>query len=241
MKSARPHRIFNVEDLTEQKLTKFMTSKCGQHPNNDVEVYCFRCEITMCTTCCVTDHRGHKCFDIIDAASDLRKQIAADVSCMKTLVDKFVNDFHLLDLTKKRIGQQVKRIENEVCQKAQELIERIEWDKQRLLDDINGLMASQVREADKATNEIHRNKALVENAIRYCEEMLLQGSNCDVTEEASVLHQRTAELQKKYEHNETVLAIANYSIKFVHPKVVFGGDSNVVGAFSHGTLLDIDY
>ena len=72
------HTLKLMKEVTRNDVEqhrKQMATKCANHSNQDVVVYCNNCKEIACTICCVTKHSKHDCIELSKADSEFIKEI----------------------------------------------------------------------------------------------------------------------------------------------------------------------
>ena len=87
-------------------------------------------------------------------------------------------------------------IEKLIRERAEELKQLIEAHKQSLLEQLSVSKDKQLKQTANVREEIERRQIVVENFIRYSNEVKAKGTACDITRLAGKLNARSEELLK---------------------------------------------
>ena len=70
------HCVSPIDDDATQACPQSPAAvKCADHPGKDIEGFCDTCNIVICGSCCLGDHRGHKYRLIAEVAAEKRAEV----------------------------------------------------------------------------------------------------------------------------------------------------------------------
>ncbi|XP_006823567.1 tripartite motif-containing protein 2-like [Saccoglossus kowalevskii] len=87
MPVSRHHRIMTVKAFKEAIRTKsivFPAVHCTSHKDKLIELYCEKCQITICHLCLRSNHKGHELIDLQAAADRFCKMASDHIKLLKT-------------------------------------------------------------------------------------------------------------------------------------------------------------
>ncbi|KAK7483383.1 hypothetical protein BaRGS_00025323 [Batillaria attramentaria] len=61
-------------------------SYCRKHPKKEADLYCVDCDVAMCTTCLVENHKKHEFEDIAEAGSRFKARLEKDIERLERCV-----------------------------------------------------------------------------------------------------------------------------------------------------------
>ena len=105
----------NVE--THHKSTS--PSRCDQHHDRSIEIYCFECKSAICMMCYIEMHNTHKCSDIKKIEDDFCKQMQTDGECVAKGVEKCREMLKRLEKERHDFREQIAKTAKEFSDKAE--------------------------------------------------------------------------------------------------------------------------
>ena len=181
----------NVDEL----LLKF-PEFCDKPMDECTKLYCFDCKETVCMMCFVESHRKHTCSDVKLLAEDLRKQMSSNAENLTVKVTECQTMLKNIDEDEKMFCRRVADTENLICERAEEMKQLIDSHKISFLEELSIVKDKQKKETLNVREEIERHQVVVENFIRYSNEVKEKGTACDIAKLAGKLNARSEELQK---------------------------------------------
>jgi len=229
-------RLPGVHKLIEHKgdmdvdelLLKFPESMCDKHPDKSLEIYCFDCKMAVCMMCCLLSHNSHKYSDIKEVAEDLGKQMSSNAESLAVKVTECQAVLKNIEEHEKEFCNSVAETEKMVCERADKLTQLIEQHKQSLLAQLEVSRDKQLKQTATVRDEIERRQIVLENFIRYCNEVRHKGTACDIAKLAGELNARSNQLQKSEIGRDLSADYQVTEVDFTPPqtddelKVVFG-------------------
>jgi len=186
----------NSEMNVDELLLKFPENVCDKHADECTKIYCFDCKEAICMMCYIGSHNSHRCSDIKEVAENLEKQMSSGA---EKLADKVAECQAVLKNIEKNetiFCNTVPEIEKLIRERAEELKQLIEAHKQSLLEQLSVSKDKQLKQTANVREEIERRQIVVENFIRYSNEVKAKGTACDITRLAGKLNARSEELLK---------------------------------------------
>jgi len=180
----------------DELLLKFPENVCDKHADKCTEIYCFDCKEAVCMMCYIKSHNSHSCSDIKEVAEDLGKQMASNAENLAAKVTECQTVLENIDECEKIFCDKVAETEQLICERAEELKQLIESHKQSLLEELSVSKDKQLKQTANVREEIERHQIVVENFIRYSNEVKEKGTACDIAKFADKLNARSEQLQK---------------------------------------------
>ncbi|XP_038061205.1 protein PML-like [Patiria miniata] len=186
MSAMKTHEVTTMAQLRSGEISyksklKEEVPKCGQHPDQNLSIYCNSCLQLVCTTCSVLDHARHslsgqtealrKCKQEVTELTTKAEQKRTELSTATKEVEKIRKalDSTFADTTKK-IKQKVEEGTTRTTEEGQKLkqeAEKIYKDRVKTLDTAQ---ATNSKEASDAELKLEQMKQLIEQAS--CHEVL---------------------------------------------------------------------
>lgn len=186
----------NSELNVDELLLKFPENVCDKHADECTKIYCFDCKEAVCMMCYIKSHNSHSCSDIKEVAEDLGKQMSNNAQKLADKVVRCQTVLKDIDENWKIFCNKVEETEKLICERAEELKQLIEAHKQSLLDQLSVSKDKQLKQTVNVREEIERRQVVVENFIRYSNEVKEKGTACDIARLAGKLNARSEELLK---------------------------------------------
>jgi len=182
-----------VDDL----LLKFPETSCDKHPDKSLEIYCFECKAVICMLCYIKEqHNSHKCTDVKDVADELAAQLTADAEGIKAKIEDCKAMLKKITDEERFLTDEVMEIETVINERAEKLKQLIDQHKEELLTKLITSKNRQLKENENVKQELERQMVVMENFLRYSEELKQKGTPCDIAKTAGELCAKGAELVK---------------------------------------------
>lgn len=78
LQATREHNVAGIDESGVRKVKR--KRKCVTHDKNELQYFCEDCNLLICIDCNMTQHKLHKCRNIVDVADEFRQQLATEVS-----------------------------------------------------------------------------------------------------------------------------------------------------------------
>jgi len=180
----------------EELLQMFPENACDKHSDENLKIYCFDCKVAVCMMCYIKSHNSHKCSDIKEVAEDLSKEMSANAEDLTAKVAECKTVLKSIEENENEFCISVAETEKLICERAETLKQLIEDHKQSLLEQLSVSKDRQLKQTTNVREEIERHQIVLENFIRYSNEVKKKGTACDIAKLASELNARSKELQK---------------------------------------------
>ena len=192
------HKVveLNNENGVDELLLKFPENVCDKHADESLKIYCFDCEAAVCMMCYIKSHNSHKCADIKEVAEDLGKQMSSNAASLADRVTECQTVLKNVEENERKFCNSVAETEKSICERADKLKQLVEDHKQTLLGQLSVSKDKQLKQTANVREEIERHQIVLENFIRYYNEVKQKGSACDIAKLAGELNARSKELQK---------------------------------------------
>jgi len=186
----------NNEINIDELLRKFPENICDKHAEETLKIYCFDCKAAVCMMCFVTcSQESHKCSDIKKVAEDLGKQMSSNTASLADNVTECQTMVKDIEENERKFCDNAAEAEKRICERADKLKQLVENRKQTLLEQLSVSKDKQLKQTANVREEIERHQIVLENFIRYSNEVKQKGTACDIAKLASGLNARSEELQ----------------------------------------------
>ena len=188
-------KLLHVRKLSAGQEAQQM-NMCEQHKDKQIEVFCQDCKVALCVMCVTTSHETHDCLDIEEVSQDLRNLVLSDKTKVSELWKSAEELLPRLEEEKNDVIKHLAGVEDEVNTAADKLIAAIQRDKVKLLSEVASIKLKRFKQLETVKQELEQHMSVLESFTRYSETLLSSGTACDVTRSANSLHSRADELMK---------------------------------------------
>ena len=198
-KLTRNHKLIPINEYesTKNAKTNLPPGVCELHRQRVLDVYCTDCKTVVCAMCFIKDHNKHAGEDVDNIVHDFRKQIESNTEAINDCKAKAqTKKAELLDM-REEIQRSVEKLEGDVKNRADELIELIDKHKAILLQDLRTIKESKLKETQITADDIATYLSCLETYNSYSQKMLAKGSASDICGAFSNLSIRMIELQEQ--------------------------------------------
>jgi len=227
------HKLIDLksEMSVDELLLKFPENVCHKHSDKYLEIYCFDCSLAVCMMCYIKSHNSHKCSDIKEVAEDLSRDMSVNAENLTSKVTVCETMLKYIEKGENEFCNSVAETEKLVSERADKLTQLIEGYKQSLLGKLSVSKDRQLKQTANVREEIQRHQIMLENFIRYCNEVKEKGTACDIVKLAGDLNARSKELQQfdmsvdlpiDYDVTEVAFRIPVPQMYYVNMKDLFG-------------------
>jgi len=192
------HKLLKLSsEMNEEELLLMLPENvCDRHSDRCLEVYCFDCKLAVCTMCYIKSHNSHKYSGIDKVAEDLSKQMSANAENLTAKVAKCKTVLKNIAESEDKLCTSVAETEKIICERAEKLKQFIEDHKRSLLEQLSVSKDKQLKQTRNVCEEIERHQVMLENFIRYSNEVKTKSTACDIAKLANELDARSKELRE---------------------------------------------
>jgi len=146
--------------------------------------------------CYIKSHNSHKCSYIKEVAEDLGKQMSANVGSLADKVTECQTVLRNIEENENKFRSKAAETEKQINERAEKMKQLVDDYKRSLCEQLALAKDKQLKQTANAREEIERHQIVMENFIRYANEVKQKGTACDIAKLASELNTRAEELQK---------------------------------------------
>ena len=174
---------------------------CDQHQER-LRMYCFDCDVNVCSTCCFEAHARHKFERIEVVAEEFARSIDDDIEPVTSRVDSFHGAVAQVEAENSKLLGSMRVIELEIRYKGKEvkqsIVSVINCQVSDLLDKLQSVKSAAEKEAKSQTDEMQLALTELESFKTSSLELTSKGSPSDITQAASGVRVRAKELLHKH-------------------------------------------
>jgi len=177
------NQLLQLNELTNtdrrQQQIKVAGSCCEQHPEEQNRLFCYDCKVVMCPRC-INKHSQHKLADVTESAKNFRKQIKTHIDKVSARALRNQQKLQRLKTDTESFKNKVASTQSDISQKYDQLISHIKSQKSQLIEELNIFRDKMLKDVETDKDKIETQFVITESFKRYCQEMMSQGSACDL-------------------------------------------------------------
>ncbi|XP_070555378.1 tripartite motif-containing protein 2-like [Ptychodera flava] len=205
------HQLMSIEEYEKAKSDSPVAIQaveyCSVHPKNEIEFYCETCQVPVCSNCTIVTHHmpEHVHRDLKDAADEYLTELKAMVDKLKVKEQEAEKNKTLAKQMHSDLKEQSSREERKVRKKAEEIIEKIKREEQRLIDELQNNYTMKMKIAEIDIDEIELKLCNIKSACSYVEALMHHGNAAQLLSTKDDVDTRikqltTMETEAKAEH-----------------------------------------
>jgi len=179
-----------------EQISKISPAMCEQHKSEETKMFCLECRVAICVKCFIKSHKTHDCSDIEEVSDNLRRLVVTDKEKVTNCLKKTEELLPRIEKEKNDVIKHLAGIEDEINTAADKLIAAIQRDRVKLLSEVESIRLKRVKQLETVKQEVEQHRTALECFRTYSETLLSSGTACDVRISANSLHDRADELMK---------------------------------------------
>ena len=159
LQANKKHRVLALKDFREEDFAEILKrpvfcQKQG-HEKKELEFFCKRCEVAICSFCAATTHEGHAKMLLEEASEECKLEIKCHVESQKQAIQQKKNDIAKLDEKCHKIQLQVADVKRKVQAFSDNIIAAVVAKKEEIFNEVEnqGKKALQRLGIGKSENE----------------------------------------------------------------------------------------
>ncbi|XP_070548057.1 tripartite motif-containing protein 2-like [Ptychodera flava] len=202
IKATRLHKVRLISELDAQReerpsFVEYVVN-CPTHPESKVQFYCDTCQVPVCTACTIVDHRvpehAHRYLSV--AAEEYGMQLKDNVTKLKAKEDCIDANIEAVKKWRVKIHSLFDQEKEKVNIKAEELIQSVGREQQRLVKELNNERDTRIKQTDILIEELKFNHTNVNSACNFAETLMRHANSVQLLSTRSVVTRRIDELLK---------------------------------------------
>ena len=187
-------RMHRREKLEMQAIS--MPCLCDKHTNKNLELYCEKCQVSLCAICYIDSHKSHKCTDIDKVAHNFKGMLISNTKSIEDLSTKWRTDLSSLKTARKDFIDCADSVQVEICKRAEQLNRIVEMQKQQNLSNLSKIRADRLQQVDCEIGEIDQNLMLMKNLQVLTYDICSKGASGHIVKNAKSIQLRAEALMK---------------------------------------------
>jgi len=205
---------------------------CGEHDDERIKMYCFECDMNVCSMCCLESHKTHKYERIEKAAEQFSKSIDDEIEQVKSRVERYRSASAQIEAENNKLLDNMKAIKLEVKKRSEDMVKTfkqlLKRQAKEVLQELQSQKSAAEEEVSSHTETLHLALSEMESLRTSLEELRSKGSPSDITQAAGGLHVRAEELLQTYV-SPSEYRSPSYNFTPVNTDALLRDDQNFIG------------
>ncbi|XP_078000087.1 E3 ubiquitin-protein ligase TRIM45-like [Glandiceps talaboti] len=179
---SKSHQLLTIEEFKTTELTRptisHTKSYCSVHPDSQIKFYCETCQVSVCTDCTIVNHRipQHVHRDLKDVADEYQKQLKDMVDKLKVKEQEAEKCKSHAKVTHSQLKDKAEQEEKRLRKKAEEVINKVETEKKKLVDELNRDYGMKLKSAAMDIDELELKHGNIKSTCSYIETLMHHGN-----------------------------------------------------------------
>jgi len=174
---------------------------CDKHKER-VKMYCFHCQINVCSMCCLESHKTHK-FERIDVVThEFARSIDEEIERATSHIKSFNSVTAQTEAENSKLLSSIQATEREIKNKGEDVKRsferRIDGQVGELLDKLQSMKSAAEKEVQSRTDAVQLALTELESFRTSSLELKSKGSPSDIVQAAGDVRVRASELLQKH-------------------------------------------
>ena len=147
MRPLQYHTISTMDELQKEKYNPTVQKHvfCKKHPKNELTMYCSEvtCEVPICSTCGLIDHRGHAMVELTTAIEEIARAVQLSCAKLTQRKEELIRKHEQIEASKDSLMDNFNRRKKDL---------------QETKANLNNLMHAQCSKAHSRVQQIYQNK-----------------------------------------------------------------------------------
>ncbi|XP_038054660.1 E3 ubiquitin-protein ligase TRIM63-like [Patiria miniata] len=151
----KSHKIYTLAQLRSGEIVyksklREDIPQCGNHPDQNLNVYCNTCQQVICTPCSVLDHAKHSLIGLPVAFEKCQKKVKELVARVGKSKTKLNNTIEKTCKSRKKLNTMFANTKKKITEKANQEVAKIRQEEQKLLKETDRIYQKRVTTFDAA-------------------------------------------------------------------------------------------
>ena len=194
-----PHDVVPLESANPEIRSK---RYCEKHEDERIKMYCFDCNMNMCSMCCLEEHNTHQFEQTQKVINRFSKSIDDEIERVTSSFERFRAATTQIKAENNTILEHINDMEQDVMRRSQNLVimfaQLVENEANDILDQLQLLKSSAEEELNSHTDTLHLAESEMEHFRTSSLELSAKSSPSDITQAANDVHERAKELLETF-------------------------------------------
>ena len=203
------HKVTPVKEFKAEDYEALLKRQpfCSQkyHEREITRFFCVQCQVCICASCIVTDHRNHDA-DLLDkAAQEEKDNILAGAKVIKKKEGELCEVIKQFEETISKLESNIGRTKREVSQAAEQMIAEIREREREAIESLETTRVSRLERINSAKQEVESLMKQMNQAAEFAENLVQRSSSTDIMQNKETLKQKFEDLRgaKVPKHHQT--------------------------------------
>ena len=198
MKSSKLHQIVALcEAEAFESVNHYRMKTCETHEDKKIDIFCLECGTTVCPTCFMFEHKGHKHSNIDEMCEDdWKTQIRTNMTETGDFLGKVNNQSNRLEKVVKEFTIETEEAEAAILRRGDEIKKYVDDQVQLLLRELNDEKTKKLKEFESVREQIVVQKIRLKRFMEYMQRVIDEAVPSDIAYLATELRTRVKTLLK---------------------------------------------
>ena len=192
MQANKKHRALALKDFQEEDFADILKrpvfcQKQG-HEKKELEFFCKRCEVAICSSCVATTHEGHVKILLEEASKECELQIKCYVEYQKQTIQQKKSDIAKLDENCNKIQAQVADVKRKAQAFSDHIIAAVVTKKEEIFNEVENQMKEALERLGIGKSEIEQQLETMNASVGRTETVLKRNSSVELIQFNKSLH-----------------------------------------------------
>ena len=194
-----PHDVVPLESAAPELRPR---RYCEKHDDERIKMYCFDCNMSVCSMCCLEEHNTHHFERTERVVERFSVSIDDEIEEVMSTFERFRDATTQIKAENNMMLENINDVEQDVMRRSQNIVmkfaELVENEANEILDQLQLLKSSAEEEVRLHTDTLQLAESELESFKTSSLELRSKGSPSDLTQAANDVHERAKELLQTY-------------------------------------------
>ena len=186
MRANKEHRVLALKDFQEEDFADILKrpafcQKQG-HEKKELEFFCKRCEVAICSSCVATMHEGHAKILLEEAANECKLRLTSFVASQKKSIQQKKNEIAKIDENCHKIHTRVDNVKRDVQEFSDKIIAAVIAKKEEIFIEVENQAKETLQRQGIQKSEIEQQLKTSNSSVGRTETILKRNNNAELIE-----------------------------------------------------------
>jgi len=171
---------------------------CEDHPDKQLELYCFNCKLTICRKCHAAGHRQHDSQEVAVVAEKFAKSLEEATSPVLMKIEEFQTAVYQYETGDWQFHVAVKVADVAAKQHGEKIKNTVDGQVGKLLNELQKMKTEEQKKAKSRKAALELALSEMKSFVSSSLELRTKGSPCDVINKANDLRARASQILETY-------------------------------------------
>ena len=184
MRANKEHRVLALKDFQEEDFADILKrpafcQKQG-HEKKELEFFCNRCEVAICSSCVATIHDGHEKIILEEAANECKLRLKDFIKSQKKSIQQKKKDIAKIDDYCHEIQVEVGNVKRDVQAFSDKVIAAVDAKKEEIFIEVENQAKETLQRHGIQKNEIEQQLKTIKASVERTETVLKRNSSAEL-------------------------------------------------------------